>query len=145
MILHTASEGITLAKKLENDSASFYETMAQRYTQDAETFLSFARENKKNIVQIDRTYYGVITDAIEGCFCFNMEEQDYLLETGLPQNSGYSDALEKAIDIEDKIVKFYTDAAGQSQSLMADIPRLFKLLLQKRKARRQKLESLLSM
>ena len=41
MILHTASEGITLAKKLENDSAKFYEELAQRYAKNAETFLSF--------------------------------------------------------------------------------------------------------
>ena len=53
MILHTASEGITLARKLENDSARFYEELAQRYVKDAETFLSFARDNKKNITQID--------------------------------------------------------------------------------------------
>ena len=80
MILHTASEGITLSKKLENDSAEFYEDLAKRYAKDAETFLSFARDNKKNIVQIERAYYGVITDAIEGCFAFSVETDKYTFE-----------------------------------------------------------------
>ena len=81
MILHTASEGITLAKKLENDSAKFYEDLAQRYTKDAETFLSFAKDNKKNIAQTERVYFGVITDAIEGCYAFNLDTDKYILDT----------------------------------------------------------------
>ena len=53
MIIHTASEGITLARKLENDSAAFYEALAKKYVADAETYLSFTRDNKKNIAQIN--------------------------------------------------------------------------------------------
>ena len=47
MILHTASEGITFSKKLENDSAEFYESLARQNKQDAEILLSFSKENKK--------------------------------------------------------------------------------------------------
>jgi hypothetical protein len=36
MIIHTMSEGMTLAHKIEYDSAAFYETLAKKYTQDAE-------------------------------------------------------------------------------------------------------------
>ena len=79
MELHTASEGITFAKQLETDSASFYEELAQHYTGDIETFLSFARDNTKNIAQIERAYYGVITDAIEGGYAFNIDPDDYTL------------------------------------------------------------------
>ena len=32
--------------------------------------ISFAKENKKNIANIERVYYGVITDAIEGSYAF---------------------------------------------------------------------------
>jgi rubrerythrin len=143
MILHTASEGITFAKKLENESAEFYETLAKRYTKDAETLLVFAKDNKKNMVQIERTYYGVITDAIEGSYAFNINPDDYDLDILITQGASYTDVLAQAVKIEEKIIKFYLDAAEQSQSLMADIPRAFTLVAKKRGGRIQMLKSLL--
>ena len=142
MIIHTASEGITLSRKLESESAQFYETLAQRYAKGAETFLALAKENKKNITQIERAYYGVISDAIEGCFCFNLDPDDYIPEMTIAEAKGYADALKQAIKVEEIIIKFYTDAAEQSQSLMADVPRTFTLVARKRGERKQKLESL---
>jgi len=142
MILHTASEGISLARKLENDSAVLYEELAQRYTKDAETFLSFAKDNKKNIVQIERTYYGVITDAIEGGYAFNIDPDNYTFNTTMPKEANYNDILDKALEIEDKIIKFYSDAAEQSKSLMADVPRVFQIIAKKREARKSQLRSL---
>ena len=143
MILHTASEGITFAKKLEDDSARFYEGLAQRYPQDAETFLSFARENKKNIAQIERAYYGVITDAIEGGYAFSIDPDNYALKTTVPDGAAYADILEQAVEIEEKIIKFYSDAAEQSKSLMADVPRAFMMVARKKELRKPKLRSLL--
>ncbi len=142
MILHTASEGISFAKKLENDSADFYEALAQSYTDDAETFLSFAKENKKFINQIERAYYGVITDAIEGAFAFNIEMDNYAFEITMPDRVNYAAVLEKAIAIEELIVTFYNDAAEQSKSLMADVPRTFRLVVKKRELRKPKLMEL---
>ena len=143
MILHTASEGITFAKKLENDSAQFYEELAQRYTEDAEAFLSFTQDNKKNIAQIERAYYGVITDAIEGCFAFNIDPDDYALKVALQDGANYADVLGQAVEIEKKIIKFYSDAAEQSKSLMADVPRAFMMVAKKRENRIVILGSLL--
>lgn len=142
MIIHTASEGISLAKKLENDSAAFYESVAQKYTKDSETFLAFAKENKKNIVQTERVYFGVITDAIEGSYAFNIETDNYTFDIGVKGKAGYSDVLKQAVQIEEKIIKYYTDAAEQSKSLMADVPRAFELLARKRRARIEKLNTL---
>jgi len=143
MTIHTASEGITLARKLENDSAKFYEDMSRKYTQDAETLLSFSRENKKYIIQIDRAYYGVITDAIEGGYAFNLDPDNYTFKTGIPEKASYADILKQAAAMEDKITAFYTDAAEQSRALMADVPRTFLLVVKKREARRTKLQQLL--
>jgi hypothetical protein len=144
MALHTASEGITLAKKLETDSAKIYEDLAQRYIENADLFQSFIRDNKKNIAQIDRTYYGVITDAIEGGYAFNLNQDDYTFESKLACKSSKSDIITKTIGIEDKIVKFYTEAAEQSRALIADIPRVFVSIAKKREERRAKLKSLIS-
>jgi rubrerythrin len=143
MILHTASEGITFAKKLENDSAKFYEELSGQNTKDAGVFLSFAQENKKNIVQVERAYYGVITDAIEGCFAFNINPDEYNLKTAVEKGSDYPGILGRALEIEKTIIKFYTDAAEQSKSLMADVPRAFMLIARKRGSRLEKLDSLL--
>ena len=92
---------------------------------------------------IERAYYGVISDAIEGCFAFNINPDEYTFETASVDMAGYSDAVSKAVEIEEKIVRFYSDAAEQSNSLMADIPRAFKMVIKKRDSRRPKLRSLI--
>jgi len=137
MKLNTASEVISFTKKLEEDSAKFYEELSQRYVKDKDVFLSFAKENKKNIIQVERAYYGVISDALEGCFAFTVETDEYLLTTELSEKADYFEALERAIDIEENIVKFYSDAAEQSKSLMADVPRAFKIIAKKRENNRK--------
>ncbi len=143
MELHTASEVVSFAKKLENESAKFYEDLSRRYAKDEDVFLSFAKENQKNIVVIERAYYGVITDALESGFSFKINPDEYTLKTELAEMASYSDALDRAVEMEEKIVKFYSDAAEQSESLMADVPRTFKLVAQKRNNRRPRLMSLL--
>ena len=143
MTLHTCSEVISFSRQLENESASFYETLSQKYAKDEDVFLSFAKENKKYIVQVQRSYYGVISDAIEGCFAFDTNPDLYTFETELAENASYSDALSRAVEIEEKIIKFYSDAAEQSKSLMADVPRSFILVVKKRSNRISKLRSLI--
>jgi L-cysteine desulfidase len=143
MRLHTTSEVISLARKLESESANLYRDLSGRYIKDTDVFTSFARENERNIVQIERAYYGVITDAIEGGFAFDMESEDFTFEAVLAKDTSYPDALDKVISIEEKIIKFYLDAARQSDALMADIPGAFRLVARKREARRAKLKQLL--
>jgi hypothetical protein len=144
MILHTASEGITLANKLENDSAGFYEELSRRFTQDAETFLSFAKENKKNIAQIQRVYFGVITDALEGSYAFSINSDDFAIDTTVSGSTNSKDLLKKALLIEETIIKFYSVAEEQSNSLMADLPRAFMLIAKKRGNRLSSLKSILA-
>jgi len=144
MKLQTASAVISFVKKLETESAKFYEDLSQKYAKGKDTFLSFAKENGKNVVQIERAYYGGITDAIEGCFAFDIESDAYTVETALAENASYADALGKAIDLEEKIGKFYSDAAEQSRALMADVPRAFTLIAKKRAKRGPELRSLLA-
>ncbi|RLC62120.1 MAG: hypothetical protein DRI01_07395 [Chloroflexi bacterium] len=143
MEINTASAAISFAKKLEEEGIKFYESLSQRYSKGKDVFLTFARENRKNIVQIERAYYGVITDAIEGCFAFNMNPEEYTLETELAEEASFSTALDKAVEIEEKMIKFYSDAAEQSKSLMADVPRAFTLIAKKRESRESKLKSFL--
>jgi rubrerythrin len=144
MELNTASETVSFARELETESAKFYENLAQKYAQGKEIFLSFAKENNKNIVQTERAYFGVISDALEGCFSFKgIDTDNYSIETTLSEGRSYADALNMAVALEEKIVKFYLDAAEVSKSLMADVPQAFERIAKKRNERILKLKSLL--
>jgi hypothetical protein len=132
MTLNTCSEGISFGRELEEASAAFYEELAQRFPADAETFDGYAAINRKNVSNVQRTYFGVITDGLEGCYAFNIEPDDYVIDVVLPDSIDRADALAKAVAVEETIVRFYTDAAEQSKGLMADVPRAFSLIARKR-------------
>lgn len=140
--LHTASEIISFARRLENESAGLYQELSRRFTADGDVFPGFIQENRKNIVQFERAYYGVISDAIEGAFAFDIDPDEYTFDVELAGGMSYTDALARAIEIEDKIVKFYSDAAEQSKSLLADVPRVFTIIAKKRNKRGPELRSL---
>lgn len=143
MKLHTASEVVSLAKELENQSASFYRDLSRKYSGSGDILLSFVKENERNVSHIERTYYGVISDAIEGGFAFDMSPDEYAFNADIGESMSYSDALRKAIEIEEKIQRFYSDAAEQSASLMADLPVAFTTVARRRDSRRTKLSAIL--
>jgi rubrerythrin len=142
-VINTCSQAISLAKELEEQSAKFYENFSKKSTEAGDLFLSFAKENGKFVTQVQRAYYGVITDAFEGCFAFDMNPEVYVLDTDLKDETGHDRALAKALTIEEKIIDFYTTAAEQSKSLMADVPRAFTLVAKKRNKRLATLKSLI--
>jgi len=141
MKLCTASETLSFIRELEEKAAGFYEDLARRFPENGEDFLSFAKENRKYNKQIQMAYQSVITDAIEGCYAFDLESDNYSFETDLPENTGLADAANKALAIEDKIIACYNDGAEQSMSLLADVPRNFKIVVRKRINRIPKLKS----
>jgi len=143
MGISTCSGAISLARELENESAKFYQELTKKYEKDKDLLLAFAKENAKYISQIERAYYGVITDAIEGCFAFDLNPEDYQVKSAPSEDASYSDALKEALGIEEKILTFYGVAAEQSKHLMADVPRSFTLVAKKRNERIPKLQALL--
>lgn len=143
MGISTCSGAISLAKELENESARVYQELAQRFEKGKDIFSAFAKENGKFYSQIERAYYGVITDAIEGCFAFDLNPDEYQFKKTLPENISLSNGVAEAIKMEETMLKFYQVAAEQSKHLMADVPRAFTLVAKKRSERIQKLKSLL--
>jgi hypothetical protein len=131
---------ISRARRLEIESAGFYEGLGQ-YGGDEILWRGFAQENRRNIAQVERAYYSVISDAIEGGFAFDIEGGDFEPDVTAEPTAGYVAALQKAIHAEETIARFYTTAAAQSQSLLADLPRLFKTIAQKRNERVQLIEA----
>ena len=143
MGISTCSGAISLSRELENESAKFYQELSKRFEKDKDLFLTFAKENAKYVTQIERAYYGVITDAIEGCFAFDLNPEDYQVKAAPSKDASYSNALKEALAMEEKILKFYGIAAEQSKHLMADVPRSFNLVAKKRSERVPKLKALL--
>jgi len=141
MKLNTTSAVISFSKELEDNSVKYYENLIQKYPQNKEIFLSFIKENKKNIISVQRVYQEVISDALEGCFSFeDLDTDAYTFDTELPKDLSYSDVLERAIKVEEKIQKYYSDSAEMSKSLMADISRLFERIAKKRDKRKMQLK-----
>jgi len=141
MKLNTTSAVISFSKELEETSIKYYENLIQKYPQDKETFLSFIKENKKNVVSVQRVYQEVISDALEGCFSFeDLDTNNYKFNSDLSIKTNYREALKNAIEVEEKIQKYYLDSAEMSKSLMADIPRVFERIAKKRDKRIMQLE-----
>jgi len=143
MEISTCSGAISLTKELENESAKVYQELAQKFEKDKDLFLAFAKENGKFYNQVERAYYGVITDAIEGCFAFNLNPEDYQFKKTLPKDISLSNAVAEALKMEETMLKFCQTAAEQSKHLMADVPRAFSLVAKKRNERIPKLKALL--
>ena len=143
MKLNTCSSVISFTKQMETELANFYENVAEKNTEKKDLFLDLAKENRKFINQIESAYYGVITDAIEGCFAFELDTDKHKIDASTSNITGLAEALTKAIELEEKMVSFYNDAAEQSKTLMADVPRAFALVAKKRGNRIQTLKSLL--
>ena len=143
MEISTCSGAISLTKELENESAKVYQELAQKFEKDKDLFLAFAKENGKFYSQVERAYYGVITDAFEGCFAFNLNPEDYQFKKTLPKDISLSNAVAEALKMEETMLKFCQTAAEQSKHLMADVPRAFKMVAKKRSHRPSTLRSLL--
>ena len=143
MKLNTASQVISFARQLEEDGADFYKSLAKKFPENSEILLGFAAENKKGFSRIERAYYGVISDAIEGTFTFDIETDDYAFEYDNTRKMTFKDALKIALDLENKNCAFYSKAAEQSKSLLAEVPRSFLTMAKLKDERRQKLKALL--
>lgn len=139
----TASTVISFAKKLEDDSSRFYNRLAEKFVDNKEIFLSFAKESEKNRALVTRTYQETITDAIEACFSFKgLNLDNYMFKITLTEGTIYSDALKMAIQLEVKASKFYFDVAERSKLLLATIPEAFRKVAERRNSRKLKLQSL---
>ena len=144
MELNTAAAVIRFATEAEEQSAKFYDDRAKKNKEVKETFLSFARENKKNMALVKRAYYGVISDALEACFSFKgLAVDEYLFDTECDEKAGLSEIIKMSLEMENKIQKFYQRAGELSESLLADVPIALKKVAENRNERKQKLESLL--
>lgn len=144
MKLTTASEVVSFAKDLEDKTEEFYKQLAERYQDQTETFSSFAKENRKNKIAIQRAYQGVVTDALETGFSFKEFQVDpYTPDVSVPEKATLSDIAKRALEVEKKMQGFYEAAAKMSRGLLADVPRTFERIARKIDKRKERLKSLI--
>lgn len=142
----TASAIMHYVEKLEEESATFYEKLAQKFTQGQDAFLGFAKESKKNKTHLVRTYQETISDALEAMFSFEgLALPDHDFEAALAEETGFREAVELAVEIEEKTSKLYVQIAEQAQSLLATIPRAFSRVAKTRGARKETLQAMLNL
>jgi hypothetical protein len=140
MKLHTASEVISLTRLLENESAELYEQLCGLGKHEEE-LRGFAGENRRNVIQVQQAYNNVISDALESGFAFDIEADDFSLT--LPGVTLFRDAVKGAIELETTLIRLFSLAADQSQSLLPDVSREFSMIVRKRRARVDKLNQCL--
>ena len=141
----TASTIISFAENLEDQSAKFYDEIAQKFKEHRETFLSYAKDSMKNKVSIIRTYQETVTDAFETGFSFKeMNLKEYLVDASLSKNDDISDILRKAVELEEKTSRFYSVVAEKSKVLLATISTDFARISTKRYKRKLTIESFLA-
>jgi len=144
MQLRTTSETLSFIKDHERKLIDMYSQISERFPQsDANGVLaSSIKEIKGYIQELDRSYYSVITDAIEGCFGFDLNAEKYETDETTPADLSCAACLDKAIAVEKKLLDLYQDAADQSASLLADVPRSMRIISRKRTNRLEKVTAL---
>ncbi|NOZ83708.1 MAG: hypothetical protein GXP60_02690 [Epsilonproteobacteria bacterium] len=122
MELNTAAAVIDYISEIEKDSAEFYENCAERYNRLRDTFRSLAKEHVKIGKRVRMDYYSVVTDALGAGFGF----QEFEAKVGIPalnDDASFSDAVEKAVKLENDIQQFYLKVIFALKPLMPDISR----------------------
>jgi len=143
MKLNTMAAVMNFVSRMESASSALYLTCAERFPPLKGKFLSLATENQKFEKMVQQKYFGVITDAIEATFAFELlDTDDYHLEVSLPENASLPEVLRRALEIEHTIIDFYLKAAEVAAGLMADMPRAFRKIAATRKERCLGLEAL---
>jgi hypothetical protein len=136
MQLQTTSETISFIREYEHLIAGYYDELATRFPERADDFTALAADNRKYFVLLERAYFSVISDAIEGGYAFDMDPDAYQFDPALAADATLDQAVKQALALEQTSIEFYTLAAEQSAALMADVPQTMKQIV-KKKLRRQ--------
>jgi rubrerythrin len=139
----TASIIISFSRRLQEDSARFYEELAERFPDQRRVFEGYARRCERNGTQIVRTYQETITDALEAGFAFEgLSLSEYRIDVELPDEVDLDEAVDRALQLEERAVAFYREVADRSRSLLATIPRAFDRVAKRRGRRIADLKAL---
>jgi len=133
--MSTGSQVVRFSQDMEEESAEFYERLAKQESEAGNMFKSFSIQNRKLALIVQRAYVSSISDAVEGCFTFRMEEEEYQIHELLSGPITSDEALDRSLRLEQTASKFYEEAQKQSQSLLPDVSRAFAAAARERQKR----------
>ncbi len=140
---YTASAIISFCADWEDQTARFYETLAERFSEQAARFRVMAGECVKHKALVQRTYQETVSDILETGYAFNdFNPSGYLVDLAVPEGMQLAQAVAQAVLLEVKAIAFYQEVARRSQSLLATIPRAFTKVAAKRTERLAQLRAL---
>lgn len=143
MKLSTATQVINFASQLEEESAKFYEKLAEQFPAGKDTFLFLAKDCRKNKLWIHRVYQEVVSDALETGFSFKDFTVDETAgQVDLTEDTDLPGLAEKMREVEEEVQQLYGEVASRSKSFLADVSRVFERIARRRKKRIEKIKSL---
>ena len=133
---------LNFAEELETQDQEFYETVAGNpaCSEHKQMFEQFAADAKKNVITVQRTRRENVTemilepikDFVRAPFCEECEAAPSMT---------VEDAITAANRLEDRAVRYYTEAAAKIKAL-PEVARALKLIGKKHKAHSEKLAAL---
>ena len=118
-------EAITLAAKMETDGMAFYQEASEKVASPLGKlmFKSFIEDEKNHLKILDQLLHGMfdlsLDDAFQGTasarFKTVFEENRSVLDEEIKAGTGDIEAVEVAMDMEEKGVEHYRRAAGMAR------------------------------
>ena len=136
-------ELIQFAVEKEKEAIAFYESASiqESYSGGKETFLEFAKEEKKHQVLLEGFLKG---DKKLGDYKLkwvpDMRRSDYMIDLKYKKGMAYPEMLRLAMKREEKALQLYNDLASKSEK--SDLVKVFKMLSQEEATHKLKLETI---
>jgi hypothetical protein len=141
-MLNTCSALISFYERLEDNINIFYTKLGEQFPEKNDFFNTLSKENIKHKQRVVRTYREVITDAIEACFISEIDDNKHRIDTEISEQASLTEAIEKAIQIEEKSREFCAEAVNSSEGLLHDITRSFERVARDKNKRIEKLKQI---
>ena len=142
MNFESFEEIMNFAIDKEKEAAAFYEEASrqEKYSGAKETFIAFAKEEKKHQVMLENfTKENIEHYKIEKVP--DLKRTDYLVDLDYEPGMSYTDILRLATKREEKAFKFYTTFSEKTGT--EEHKKLFQILAQEEAKHKLKLETLL--
>jgi hypothetical protein len=141
--LRTISQLISHYTQLESNLTKIYEKFALEYPEQAEVFKKFAKENKKYVDMVTRSYYEGVTDAFEvGFMAEPLNPDEYTLKKNRVRD--LVSVLDSLIVYEETVIRFYVDVSKGSSELLPHIPDTFEHLIRRKRKRVKDLKKMMN-
>jgi hypothetical protein len=142
MTLENFGSILNFAEQLEKEDQEYYALLLQNpaCAEHKDLFESFAADAKKNMSVIQRTRRENVTEMIlEPIRDFTREP--FCIACQGAENLSSAEALQTAKSLEDRALRYYTEAAEKIKAL-PEVARALKMIGKKRKAHVEKLADL---